>query len=218
MIKPSPGLMGFLLHKGLYPEWCYRHPWCQGHRPPFHGPCHGPGSCQEENKTIMQPIQSSMSTLNHNSHWEKGTSTYKTWWKAIVMLGCVRNSVSGRKLCNSGITTCWYQSSTFIASKVGLPTETDVFPGEYMSASSATVQLSKNCVRVVLRIWETSLWGSTTHSHFKRWGWISVQSGLKEGLDTLYTGKQSFCHACFWFNYSSYSNIALGFDLCCIYV
>lgn len=73
------------------------------------------------------------------------------------MLGCVRKSSSGRKLCNSGITTCWYQSSTLVPSKVGLPTATDVFLGAYMSASSATVQLSKNWVSVVLRIWETSL-------------------------------------------------------------
>lgn len=48
IIIPGHSLMEVLLHKGPYPEWCYRHPWCQWYRCPSRDPYHGPGSCTEE--------------------------------------------------------------------------------------------------------------------------------------------------------------------------
>lgn len=104
--------------------------------------------------------------------------TYNTRWKASLMCGCIRASGSfGKNLCNNGITTCWYQSSTLVTSNFGISGTTDVFCGRYMSASSARVQLSRNWVRVVLLISDMFLWRNTAGQDHVTWQVDCVHTG-----------------------------------------
>lgn len=109
---------------------------------------------------------------------------YNSSLKASVMFWCIRTASLGMNLINTGITTCWYQSSKLVTSNVGISGTTDMFCGRYMSASSARVQLSRNWVRVVLLISDTFLWRNTAVQE-----WLHL-------ADWMHVSEISLCGQC----------------------